>query len=840
MIEIQGLQKKYGKKEILRHVSLVLPDKGLVILQGPSGCGKSTFLNVLTGIERAQSGTVSYDGRNFDLSKNDLARFRQKEIGIIFQDYLINEKRTVEENLQEVGAIFEIPLPGFKDILAALGLESLRKRQASHLSAGEKQRLGIARALLKNPSYVFADEPTGNLDEKTARAVFDILKSISTSRLVFVVTHDESLAKEYADLLLSFEDGEIRRRKEKTSSTVSALLNPFPIAKGQAGEAPLSPFLPRKARQSIVSFILAFLAAFSASLLLRVGFLYRDSRVSEVFSATYHQDSTSVLSPIGSFQSLLPASQEQILDAKEESGIYDFGNLLFQFGDDVQILSKRGEQPMGSQTSVSFRMVDIDMPYRNTYGEIEGLASLAADEVLISQRLATSLTAVYPNFLAEGTEDYFLQLRDNKGSMQSYGIQGIVPIEDQNLLFLHNGGDYYDLFNRYIRNEPGRSPFLKQFSRLMTDATIRPGDKVAVSTGLLNCLDDSQVTPFLSFLRKAFNYTFSALPELNQTEIAVVEDTDSYFLFPAEDTALGRARRLNFVNYLVFVAGLPFSTTAPNPAYLKDYAEDIVVTSFDVPIPFSRHSEDTSPPEAPDYKTTRILLRKDVYDLVLNLCDGDLASFIECVVKEGDFILNLKDVDCIGYYEGTAPLLLIEGNWREHLFEADSIPVRLYDEEGAENPLVPLVDDHEKANAYLQGTDISIQLTSCEDYVRQSFPNRLSIDFFILLSLALFVLFLLLLLLWTMIVLLSEKKDIGRNLCLGLPKKGVTTHIVSKNNPLPFLVLYLIGIALSSLLSIGWNLPLAVMLPAIGIVSYTLIVLAFLALCLCRSPRRLL
>ncbi len=204
MLSVQNLSKCYDKNKInqyyaLKDITLNFPKTGLVSILGPSGCGKTTLLNILAGIDSPTSGNVSYDNIKVD---DD---FRYQNVGVIFQDFGLLENKTVEENIR-IGYL-EASEQALNDTLKALDILNLKDRRVSMLSGGEKQRVSIARAIIKKPAYILADEPTGNLDLKNRMRIMQILKSLSTHMLVILVSHDVELVTKYSDRMIKLADG---------------------------------------------------------------------------------------------------------------------------------------------------------------------------------------------------------------------------------------------------------------------------------------------------------------------------------------------------------------------------------------------------------------------------------------------------------------------------------------------------------------------------------------------------------------------------------------------------------------------------------------------------------
>ncbi len=219
MIKIQNLTKTYGKQRVLDVKNLEINKKGIVGICGPSGCGKSTLLNSLAGLIDFE-GEVVIKGTNINsLNERSKEDFRLKNIGFIFQDFKLFETMTVEDNvLYPLDVINNSrksrKIERVKDLLEIVGLSSKRKEKVNNLSGGEKQRAAIARALVNEPSIILADEPTGCLDEENSQIIMKCLKHFSISSCVIVVSHDEELLKKYADEIIYFKDGLIRKKEE--------------------------------------------------------------------------------------------------------------------------------------------------------------------------------------------------------------------------------------------------------------------------------------------------------------------------------------------------------------------------------------------------------------------------------------------------------------------------------------------------------------------------------------------------------------------------------------------------------------------------------------------------
>ena len=227
MLKIVHAEKYFNKNKpnqihVINDTSLVLPDSGMVMILGPSGSGKTTLLYSLGGLENLDSGSIIYNQTTANSKNWD--KIRALEIGYVFQNYFLLNDLNVEDNLRVVLDMFELSeeekIQRIKDSLEAVGLAHFSHRFPSQLSGGQQQRVAIARALCKNPKMIIADEPTGNLDEANTVAIMNIFKKISQSRLVLMVTHEDRIAKFYADRLIILSDGLIKsdtKNEEKGS-----------------------------------------------------------------------------------------------------------------------------------------------------------------------------------------------------------------------------------------------------------------------------------------------------------------------------------------------------------------------------------------------------------------------------------------------------------------------------------------------------------------------------------------------------------------------------------------------------------------------------------------------
>lgn len=223
MMVISGLKKCFGtgdaKVEVLKGLDFTIKKGEQVALVGKSGSGKSTLLSLLAGLDHPDAGTITLENQNLSLlSEKSVTNYRARHIGIVFQQFHLVSTLTALENVMLPLELLKIP--GAKEraltLLENVGLTSRKDHLPSQLSGGESQRVAIARALATNPSVLFADEPSGNLDEETGEKVmkllFDLVEKSGTT--LVLVTHDPELAHR-CQRIIHLEHGLVSREVRK-------------------------------------------------------------------------------------------------------------------------------------------------------------------------------------------------------------------------------------------------------------------------------------------------------------------------------------------------------------------------------------------------------------------------------------------------------------------------------------------------------------------------------------------------------------------------------------------------------------------------------------------------
>lgn len=301
MFELKRIRKsyrgKYGENLIFRDLSFRFPEKGLIAIKGPSGSGKSTLLNLLAGFEKPDKGSVLYQGKDIaSFSPKQWGEYRTQEIAFLPQHFNL---------LEEESTLWNVMLPGLiagkgkeearqraEALMASQKILSLKDKRVAVLSGGEKQRIALCRALMNDPRAIFADEPTGALDERSAEKAMRSLKEISAYRLVILVSHNEALIKRYSDRILSLENHSlcgVSARKKRFSQKEKTAKN--------RGYFPLF-MLKRHMKEdfgkhllSFLSFLIGFIA-----LSLSVGFLNGSSKALEAHAVSSLGYPSSILS----------------------------------------------------------------------------------------------------------------------------------------------------------------------------------------------------------------------------------------------------------------------------------------------------------------------------------------------------------------------------------------------------------------------------------------------------------------------------------------------------------------------------------------------------------------
>ena len=212
-LEVKDLKKSYGEGggyvQVLKGITAGVEQGEMCVIQGTSGSGKSTLLNCIGGLDTVDSGSIVVDGQEVaGLNSKALSNYRREKLGFIFQFYNLVPNLTVKENIQVCQYLTKNPL-NMEELLQVLGLTEHQNKFPAQLSGGQQQRCAIARALIKNPSLLLCDEPTGNLDSNSTKEIMDILKGLhNEGRTVILITHDNDIAAQ-AKRVIKIKDGKV-------------------------------------------------------------------------------------------------------------------------------------------------------------------------------------------------------------------------------------------------------------------------------------------------------------------------------------------------------------------------------------------------------------------------------------------------------------------------------------------------------------------------------------------------------------------------------------------------------------------------------------------------------
>lgn len=215
MIEFRNVSKVYNNgTEALHNINLKVEKGEFVFIVGSSGAGKSTFLKLITCEERPNEGQVLIDGQDISHIRKGKIPYVRRKMGLVFQDFRLIDHMTVYDNvafaMRVVGASLKAIKKRVPYILGLVGLQHKAKHYPTEMSGGERQRVGLARALVNNPSMIIADEPTGNIDPALSYEIVDLLSAINErGTTVLMVTHEHSLVKHFHKRIIQIHSGEI-------------------------------------------------------------------------------------------------------------------------------------------------------------------------------------------------------------------------------------------------------------------------------------------------------------------------------------------------------------------------------------------------------------------------------------------------------------------------------------------------------------------------------------------------------------------------------------------------------------------------------------------------------
>ncbi|MEK4876854.1 MULTISPECIES: ABC transporter ATP-binding protein [Paenibacillus] len=245
ILEATKIHKSYGnklnKQSVLSGLDIRIEEGEFVGIMGPSGSGKTTLLNVLSSIDKISNGSITIEGNEIsNMKEKQLAEFRKNHLGFIFQEYNLLDTLTVKENILLPLSITNTPKKSanqkFESLAKELGILELKNKYPNEISGGQKQRTSAARAFIHDPSIIFADEPTGALDSKSASDLLNKLSELNQKRkaTIVMVTHDP-VAASYCSRVIFIKDGKIYTQLNKGEQSRQVFFNDIIKTQGVLG-----------------------------------------------------------------------------------------------------------------------------------------------------------------------------------------------------------------------------------------------------------------------------------------------------------------------------------------------------------------------------------------------------------------------------------------------------------------------------------------------------------------------------------------------------------------------------------------------------------------------------
>ena len=248
ILAVQKIHKSYGnklnKQEVLKGIDITVEKGEFVSIMGASGSGKTTLLNVLSSIDKVSGGTITIEGKEMTAMKEkQLAEFRKQHLGFIFQDYNLLDTLTVKENILLPLSITKVSKRDadrrFNQLATELGILEIKDKYPNEISGGQKQRTSAARAFIHEPSIIFADEPTGALDSKSASDLLNKLSELNRNRTatIVMVTHDP-VAASFSSRVIFIKDGQIYTQLNKGEQSRQEFFKDIMKTQGVLGGVP--------------------------------------------------------------------------------------------------------------------------------------------------------------------------------------------------------------------------------------------------------------------------------------------------------------------------------------------------------------------------------------------------------------------------------------------------------------------------------------------------------------------------------------------------------------------------------------------------------------------------
>ncbi|MDY2914169.1 MAG: ABC transporter ATP-binding protein/permease [Candidatus Enteromonas sp.] len=502
MFVLKGVSKTYGRKNraflALKDVSLCLPKTGFVAILGESGSGKTTLLNLMGGLDKPTSGQLYFHGRDLTAaSSRELDCYRNRSVGFVFQSYHLIPHETVLGNvmlrLRLSGSSKKEAKEKATRVLTSLGLGDIAKKKPAELSGGQAQRVAIARAIVSSPSVIFADEPTGALDSETSLQIMDLLRELSSSTLVVMVTHNRALAQKYATRTIELKDG-------------SVISDSSPME----GDVPEIPSQPSRAKMRFLSFGAGLSSSFRniankkgrtaiTSLACSIGVMGVGMvlGVTDGFSSYVHQVESSIASSVpisiapwiySVRSSAINPSDKELFPDDDELRVYDTTSDTYVYHQNkftpeyIEYLRRIENDPScpayGSAMSVMFNRANLDFHFLTSDGltgehikKVSQYSWASASAYSVNNytqlptyvmhelygkenELSSLYDVIYGRFPTEASEMVLIVDRFNRVEFSTLRTVGIIPQSTQYADLSSSGKTRFD-FSEIVEDFPG-------------------------------------------------------------------------------------------------------------------------------------------------------------------------------------------------------------------------------------------------------------------------------------------------------------------------------------------------------------------------------------------------